>query len=250
LEVLVAVAILALSLTSLISSQIASIRATAQARDLSTVVFLAEAKLIDVEYELIEEGGWGDADQTFTGDFSDEGWPSVTYICVADLIEMPDYNQLVAAEGAADTDGFGGVGGTNMQDAGDAAFDTIGMVWPMIKEAIEQSIRKSWCTVRWESDIGGKRRTQGDEQFCGEDENNCLTLMTFWTDPTKLMQLPSAGGEAGEDDEGEDDDGGGGGDGGRDSGKGPGGPGGGGPGGGIGPGGGSSNSRIPQPGQR
>ena len=41
--------------------------------------------------------GWGTADRTFDGDFSDQGWPNVTYECVADLIEMPDYSALQAA---------------------------------------------------------------------------------------------------------------------------------------------------------
>jgi prepilin-type N-terminal cleavage/methylation domain-containing protein len=250
LEVLIAVAILSLSLTSLVSSQVASLRSTAQARDLSSVVFLAESKLIDVEFELKKDGGWGDADKTFSGDFSDEGWPDVTYICVADLIEMPDYQQLVEAKDSADTDGaggLGGVGGSGVQDAGEQAFDTIGMVWPIVKEAIEQSIRKSWCTVRW-SDSGISRRTQGDDALCNEDEERCLTIMTFWTDPTKLMALPSAGGEASEDDDTVDgpDDGGGGDDGGSKSSGGGGGGGGrggiGGAGGGVG---GGDNTRFP-----
>ncbi len=243
LEVLIAVAILSLSLTSLISSQMASIRSTAYARELSVVVFLAEAKLIDIEFELKQDGGWGDNDKTFEGDFSEEGHPDVTYICVADLIEMPDYQQLVAAADAADTDGgLGGVGGSGVQDAGDAAFDTIGMVWPIIKEAIEQSIRKSWCTVRW-SGIGENRRTQSDEALCNEDENRCLTIMTFWTDPTKLLALPAAGGEVDESDDTEDPGDGGGADGG-DGGRGGGGGGGGGGRGGGGGGRGNTNPNL------
>ena len=241
LEVLIAVAILSISLTSLVSSQMASLRNTDYARQLSAMVYLAESQLIDIEFELKQEGGWGTDDRTFDGDFSEEGWPGVTYYCVADMIEMPEFQQMLEAKNAADTDGFGNVGGYDMQDTGDQAFGMVGMVWPIIKEANEQSIRKSWCTVRW-ADTGGtkssrKKTTGGDPQFCGEDEQNCLTIMTFWTDSTQLTQLPSAGGEATEDDDVDD---------GGEDGGGAGGPAGGGRGPGGGGGGGAQNPSIPK----
>jgi type II secretion system protein I len=251
LEVLIAVAILSISLTSLVSSQMASLRNTDYARQLSAMVFLAESQLIEIEFELKQEGGWGTDDRIFEGDFSEEGWPDVTYHCVADMIEMPEYQQLLEAKEAADTDGFGGIGGYDMQDTGDQAFSMVGMVWPIIKEAIEMSIRKSSCTVRWTETGGGRRKAKkvADEQFCGEDELNCLTIMTFWTDSQQLTQLPSAGGEATEDDDVDD---GGAEDGGDEGGKGGAGGGGrGGEGGGMGGGrgggggGGSRNPNIP-----
>jgi len=89
LEVLVAVAILAISLTSLLSSQMDALRATRYAQTITAVAFLAEAKLIDIEFEL-KRDGWGDADKDFEGDFAEEGWPEVTYTCLVDMIEMPD----------------------------------------------------------------------------------------------------------------------------------------------------------------
>ncbi len=201
LEVLVAVAILSITLSSLLSSQMASLRATDQARQLSSVAFLAEGQLVEIEWEL-KQDGWGQDDQTFEGDFSDEGWPNVEYVCVVDLIEMPDYNQLVQAKDASETDGDDSLG---PQDAGDQAFGALGMVWPIVKEAIEQSIRKSWCTVRWQRPDGTDKLS--DEWLCADEENECLTIATFWTDPEKLKQLPQLGGEA---DETDDDPGGGG----------------------------------------
>jgi prepilin-type N-terminal cleavage/methylation domain-containing protein len=213
LEVLVAVAILSITLSSLLSSQIAAIRVTDQARRLSSVAFLAEAQLVEIEWQLRRDG-WGTDDQTFEGDFSEEGWPDVEYVCVVDLIEMPDYNELVAAKDAADTDDEMSA----YMDAGDQAFSAIGMVWPIVKEAIEQSIRKAWCTVRWSAD--GKRRNHDDAWECAEHENECLTISTFWTDPEKLKTLPRLGGEVGSDDGGRGEDGG------EDGGRGAGGAGG------------------------
>lgn len=222
LEVLVAVAILSITLSSLLSSQIAAMRATDQARRLSSVAFLAEAQLIEIEWEL-KQDGWGTDDQTFDGDFSEEGWPDVEYVCVVDLIEMPDYNELVQAKDAAETEDDEM---SAYMDSGDQAFSAIGMVWPVVKEAIEQSIRKAWCTVRWSPD--GKARKQSDEWECGESENECMTISTFWTDPEKLKTLPQLGGEAGDEEPEEGEDGGGGEEGGstRPGGRGPGGEGG------------------------
>lgn len=234
LEVLIAVAILSLSLVSLLGSQMASLRATDQARQLSSVAFLAEGQLVEIEYEL-QVDGWGQDDQSFDGDFSEEGWPEVEYVCVVDLIEMPEYEQLVQAKDASETDGDDALG---PQDAGDQAFGMLGMVWPIIKEAIEQSIRKAWCTVRWHGN--GKRKRLSREWLCEDSENECLTIATFWTDPEKLKQLPALGGEVSEEDDvpdGGDDDGGGSM------------PGGGRPGGGGGssrPGGGGRNPALPQ----
>ncbi len=203
LEVLVAVAILSITLTSLLSSQMASLRATDYARRLSSVAFLAEGQLIEIEWQL-KQDGWGTDDQTFEGDFSEEGWPDVEYVCVVDLIEMPDYNELVQAKDASETDGGDNLG---VQDAGDQAFGMLGMVWPIIKEAIEQAIRKAWCTVRWSPN--GKPARQSSEWMCGDDENACLTIATFWTDPEKLKTLPQLGGEVSEEDVDGGEDGGG-----------------------------------------
>lgn len=202
LEVLVAVAILSITLTSLLSSQIASMRATDQARRLSSVAFLAEGQLIEIEWQL-KHDGWATDDQTFEGDFAEDGWPDVEYVCVVDLIEMPDYNELMEAKQSAETDDEDSLG---YMDAGDQAFGALGMVWPIVKEAIEQSIRKAWCTVRWSPD--GRPKRQSDEWECAETENECMSVATFWTDPEKLKTLPQLGGEDDGEEDGEEDGGG------------------------------------------
>jgi len=182
LEVLVAVAILSMSMTSLLSSQMAAIRATRYARGVSVAAFLAESKLIDIEVEL-QIDGWGSDDKTFEGDFSDEGWPDIRYECLVDFIEVPDFDALQQAKDGADTDGGFGTG-QQVADADDQAFSGMGMVWPVIKGAIEQAIRKSSCKVIW---IDGALVQD-------------FTVETFWTDPKQLLQLPQAGGEVDEDD--------------------------------------------------
>jgi type II secretion system protein I len=183
LEVLIAVAILSMSLTSLLSSQMAAMRATRYARGVSVAAFLAEGKLLDLEAQLQVEG-WGSDDKTFDGDFGEEGWPDIRYECLVDFIEVPDFQALQQAKDGADTDGgFGS--GQQVADAGDQAFAGMGMVWPVIKGAIEQAIRKSSCKVLWND---------------GAIPNE-FTVETFWTDTKQLLQLPQAGGEVDENDD-------------------------------------------------
>lgn len=183
LEVMVAVAILSMSLTSLLSSQMAAMRATRYARGVSVAAFLAEGKLLDIEVEL-QIDGWGSDDKKFEGDFSDEGWPDIRYECLVDFIEVPDFNVLQQAKDGADTDGGFGVG-QQVADADDQAFSGMAMVWPVIKGAIEQAIRKSSCKVIWQD---------------GKLEQD-FTVETFWTDTKQLLQLPQAGGEVDEEDD-------------------------------------------------
>jgi prepilin-type N-terminal cleavage/methylation domain-containing protein len=187
LEVLVAVAILSMSLTSLLSSQMAAMRATRYARGVSVAAFLADGKLLDIESQLVVDG-WGTDDKTFEGDFSEEGWPDIRYECLVDFIEVPDFNALQQAKDGADTDGGFGAG-AQVADAEDQAFAGMGMVWPVIKGAIEQAIRKASCKVVW-----------SDGAITQE-----FTVETFWTDPKQLLQLPQAGGEVDETDDVEPD---------------------------------------------
>ncbi|MGH1343438.1 MAG: type IV pilus modification PilV family protein [Nannocystales bacterium] len=221
LEVLVAVAILSISLTSLLTSQMNALRATRYAQSITAMAFLAESKLVDIEWQIKEfDDGWGDNDKEFEGDFSEEGWPEVTYKCVADMIEMPDYSVLQRSADAADN-AQTQASGVDTQDVGEQAFDSLGMVWPIVKEAIERAIRKAHCTVYWKD---GKV----EQEF---------RVDTFWTDPAALTQLPALGGEEGEEGDTAPEDGDGGAPGGGTPGGGtPGGrtSGGGGGGGGIG----------------
>jgi len=190
MEVLVAVAILALSLTSLLGSQLESMQATRYARQISAAAFLAEYQLIEIEWQQRQDG-WQTNDITFKGDFDDQGWPDIEYECLVDYIELPEYNQMVAAKQAADQGTDGDEAYT--QDAADTTFDALGIVWPIIKSAIENSIRRASCTVFWKN---GKV----DEEF---------DVITFWTDPKGLTQIPQMGGEYTEEDDKSGEDGGG-----------------------------------------
>lgn len=168
LEVIVAVAILGVSMISLLRAQQDALRATAYARDLTTAAFLAEDKLIDIEWKMRKEG-WVESDVTFEGDFSDEGWPNMRYECLVDFMELPEFSALMNAKNDADK----AAGDDEGMQAGGAtqAFGFLGMVWPQVKAGIESAIRKVSCTVRWKT---------------GKIEND-FDLATFWTNPEIMV---------------------------------------------------------------
>lgn len=184
LEVMVAMAILAMSMTSLLASQTASIRATRYAQQVTAIAFLVEYQLIETEYVMRKEGGWVLADKTYEGNFASLGWPDIQHKCIVDFLELPDYSKLRAAKDESDR-AKQGESTMYYKDAGDKAFGALAMVWPMIKQAIERSIRKVKCTVFWKDGVIA----------------NEYTISTFWADPEKLKTLPGLGGEAKEGDE-------------------------------------------------
>ncbi len=181
LEVLIAVAIMAVVLTSMMGSQLDAMQATRYARDITAAALLAEYQIVELEWQSRKDG-WVSADVELDGDFSDQGWDDMKWRCTVHFIELPEYNELIdskqgADEAAGDDD--------NVVDAGDQAFGALGMVWPIVKTAIENSIRKVDCTISWQS---------------GEITQE-FEIQTFWTDPAALLNLPGAGGEFKDEDD-------------------------------------------------
>lgn len=191
LEVLIAVAILAVSLSSLMGSQINSMAATRYARDISSIALLAEYQLIEIEFQHRKEG-FVNSDVELEGDFGDHGYDDVEWACTIHFIELPEYNEMLAAKEGVDE--ASGERDDNVIDTGDQAFAGLGAVWGLVKSAIENSIRKVDCTVTW-------------QQGTIEQE---FKLQTFWTNPAALAQLPAAGGEFTDEDDpsGESEEGG------------------------------------------
>jgi prepilin-type N-terminal cleavage/methylation domain-containing protein len=194
LEVMIAMAVLAVSMTSLMTSQMQNLRATRQAQQLTAIAFLAEYQLIETEYVVRKEGGWVLEDKNYEGAFADLGWPDIRYKCVVDFIEIPDFSKLRAAKDDSKRASAAAAGSDSSlyyQNAGDKAFSALGMVWPMVKQAIERSIRKVKCTVFWKD---------------GTIPNE-YSIYTFWADPEKLKTIPGLGGEAKEGDLGDEKEG-------------------------------------------
>jgi general secretion pathway protein I len=75
LEVVVALAILALSLMAIFNINSNAVSSHVYAKKLTVATLLARGKMIDLEQKLYDEGLNAEDDED-AGDFSDEGWPS------------------------------------------------------------------------------------------------------------------------------------------------------------------------------
>ena len=93
LELMVAVAMLALALTTMATINANSFYASNYARGVTVATLLARSKMLDIEQEL-QEDGFGSDEKTFDGDFSDEGFPGVRWRAVARPVEV-DITPLV-----------------------------------------------------------------------------------------------------------------------------------------------------------
>jgi len=87
IEVVIALGILAMSLSVLLGSQAASVNNAGRSRDLTIASLLARSKMIDIEAMLIEDGFvMGDLEEE--GDFDDEGYEYVKYKSRVSEVEL------------------------------------------------------------------------------------------------------------------------------------------------------------------
>jgi len=178
LEVLVAIAILGLGMTVILSSQVGLFSGAKTAEHLSVAGNLARCKMSEVELKLITEG-YPLTDQNDEGDCC-EDQEEKDYQCSwkIERIELPQPKDLsdMGDGGADDPGGLGAFGGLASLQAGGA--DALGgdggigglanllgasaaggtqgmapllmsMVYPDLKPMLEASIRKVTVTVHW-----------------------------------------------------------------------------------------------------
>ncbi len=114
LEVVIALAILALYLGVLLEVQVTSLHAAGRSRDMSIASMLARSKMIDVEQKLFDEGfTLGEIEEQ--GDFTDEGRPDFKWKYKVSEVEL-DLSTIGALCGEDDEEGacggmLGGLGG-------------------------------------------------------------------------------------------------------------------------------------------
>ena len=189
LEVLVAVAILGLGLTVILTSQTSSFSGAQTAQHLSVAGNLARCKMSEIELELLNKG-FQVTDQHGEGDCC-EGEEDRTYSCTwkVERVELPQPKNLdslgdggigessglgafgsmagLQAGGPGMLSGDGGIGGlASLLSSGAAAGGTQGMaplvmsmVYPDLKPMLEESIRKVTVSVLWKQ---GKREEHLD----------------------------------------------------------------------------------------
>lgn len=185
LEVMVAVAILGISLTAIFSSEGGAIRAGARARQITTATLLARCKMAEVEEQMAREGFpavMADGDDECCEGGEQEGFSchwQVEQVMLPDAIE-PEGDPLAAAAGAAG--GTGGATGADLENAltGAAGGDAIGAfavqyAFPILRPMIEEQVRRATISVRWAEGVGANDR-RGP---CEQGERNCFTVVQY-----------------------------------------------------------------------
>ncbi|MEM9191095.1 MAG: type II secretion system protein [Myxococcota bacterium] len=160
LETMIAMAILAISLTALFGAEAGSVRTAVKARKLSSATLLARCKMGEIEAD-VEENGLPIEDLTGSDGCCD-GAEIEGFECdwIVETIELPALTGEAEGEGAAgpETDTFE-TEGESAEDflAGDAAVETgdvitelaLGYAWPLLAPKFEEQVRRARVTVKW-----------------------------------------------------------------------------------------------------
>jgi general secretion pathway protein I len=197
LEVMVALAILAVSLTWLVEATTRAIAAENHAKLVSAATFLARARLVELEDELAEKGFTDDSFAKETsGDFEDKGFKRFRWTTVIDKIELPNTDQvqslvtkgletqasstLGSLGGTPPTlpTGGGGAGGAPQLGGGSGM---LASQFGIIKDVLEQSIRRARVRIGWNE---------------GRSEQS-MEITEYLTDPKRVDQSIQLGGLAG-----------------------------------------------------
>lgn len=183
-EVMLALAVLALALMVLVKGVYGSIVGSQDAFYMGVATDLARGKMYDLEEELMQEG-YQETEQELTGDFSEEGWPAITWKARIEPVELPNYDVLMGlskdqngeardagtgpegeGEGESSMDrfqssalggmlgmmGMGGGGGGDPTTASEAATGGfIQMQYELVKRVLKESIRKITLTVSYDT---------------------------------------------------------------------------------------------------
>ena len=193
LEVLVAIAILGLGLTVILSSQVGLFAGIAHSQKLSFATSLARCRMSEVEEELVKDG-FPLIDQAESGPCcEDEKDPEFGCSWKIETVELPDPPLASLEDGMLGEDGgvggplgalaelqmggpgaIGGDGGAGDlagflgESMGDAGVEGIasmfmGIVYPQLKPMLETSIRKVTVSVTWKE--GSKDRELAVTQY-------------------------------------------------------------------------------------
>ncbi|MBO4350624.1 MAG: prepilin-type N-terminal cleavage/methylation domain-containing protein [Proteobacteria bacterium] len=169
LELMIAIFILALSVTILLGTQNTSMRMMGYANNTAVVTMLTRAKMQDIEYEvqrqIADEGIKEDYVNTIDGDFRDEGYDDISWSALIQSIELSDDAANNFVESVTNQ-----IYGTGDEDGTLSGNTTITQFLPMmvsflptIINQLGQRIRKITLTTTW--DYLGVEQTLTVSQF-------------------------------------------------------------------------------------
>ena len=155
LEVMIAMAILSVSLVGLYLTTGRAIRISMHARSMTQATFLCRQKMAEIQNEFVTEGFKDEAGaKEDRGDFPDPAFKQFRYVTIIEKIRLPATDQLQSAatkmlqdkQSAASKDkpsSSSSSSGSNM------ASGMSGMLGP-VKEMLEQGIRRVIVKVLWD----------------------------------------------------------------------------------------------------
>lgn len=168
LEVMVAMAILAMALTVIGESQQAGMRHVLRAKKMSIATLLAREKMVEVEDELFEEG-FDEFDETQEGKFEDKGVEGYGYKLKVEKIELPAAldpdamsNAITGGDEAAGESQAGGMAAMGGQ--------ILSSQFELFRNVLEQSIRRVSLEVSWKEGRADKS----------------ITVTAYFTDPRRV----------------------------------------------------------------
>jgi len=186
LEVMVAIAIMAISLVVIVRITSMNVRAAAHSRMVTAATFLARTKLAAVEDDVLSLG-FTDSDQEDAGDFGDEGYPKFRWESLIERVELPTDVAAQAQEAAGQK--------TMEAQTGPSANPLAAMSGMMggfmssliepVRVGLQESVRRVTVKVTWDE--------------LGRDEQS-FEVVTYMTDPSRLdmaMGTGVAGGTGG-----------------------------------------------------
>ena len=171
LEVMVALAILAVTLVAISGINANSFESSNYARAITVATMLARSKMLDVEME-VQKDGFSDSDKDYDGDFSEEGYPSMEWNATVRPVEV-DVGNLLGPLLGGDLDVAGdklpgdftamiaGLNGTSIEDVAAGGQQELGQVQDLLQgggielvfrqvgETLSNSIREITLEITW-----------------------------------------------------------------------------------------------------
>lgn len=166
LEVMAAVAILALTLVVLLSIITNNMRATAHAQMVTTATFLARGKMVSME-DVIIETGFQDLNEDDEGTFEEDGFPAFNWASSVEKIQLP----TEAMSKAQKESGEATTSGDPMKALTGMVGGLMGTFIEPVRVGLEESVRRVTLRVFW------------NER--GRPEQS-VEVVTYMTDPAKL----------------------------------------------------------------
>jgi general secretion pathway protein I len=167
LEVMIALAILAITLTVLLNMVTNNLRATNHARLTTTATFLARAKMSDIEDQILQNG-FSSSDETADGNFKEQDHPEFRWDSAIERVELPMDAMQKQKDEAAD----------KAKDSSNPMSLLTGFIGGMmgsfiepIRLGLQESVRRVTIHITWNES--------------GRPEQS-IEVVQYLTDPSKL----------------------------------------------------------------